>query len=390
MLSLLINIFIKDKDNVKDAAVREKYGVLCGAYGIFLNLLLFAGKFIAGTLSASIAMTADAFNNLSDAGSSLISMLGFKLAGQKPDPEHPFGHGRIEYIAGLAVAAIIVVMGYELVKDSIGKILHPEDISFSIVAVIILAASILVKFYMAFYTKRIGNKIDSATLLATSTDSLSDTISTFVVLASTFVAHFFNIRLDGWCGAAVGLLIIVAGVKAAIETISPLLGEPPEEAFVNEIESIVLSHEPIVGIHDLVVHDYGPGRVMITLHAEVPNTGNINDLHDVIDNAEFELREKLGCHATIHMDPVSVGDPFVDELKAKVRSIIESEEGLLDFHDFRMVCGPSHTNLIFDVVASYSNPATDDEIKAMLSDRICEINPSYFAVISVDRDYTGK
>lgn len=390
MLSLLINIFIKDKDNVKNAKVREQYGVLCGGYGIFLNLLLFAGKFIAGSLSASIAMTADAFNNLSDAGSSLISMLGFKLAGRKPDPEHPFGHGRIEYVAGLAVAAVIIIMGYELVRDSIDKILHPEEITFSVVAVIILVASILVKFYMAFYSRRIGNKIESATLLATSTDSLSDTISTFVVLASTFVAHFFNIRLDGWCGAAVGILIVIAGIKAAKETISPLLGEPPAEEFVSEIESIVLSHKPIAGIHDLVVHDYGPGRLMITLHAEVPSTGDICELHDVIDNAEEELREKLGCHATIHMDPVSVGDPAVDELKSKVREIIDSEDGLINFHDFRIVQGPTHTNLIFDVVASYANPATDEEIKELIGARISSMNKSYHTVITVDRDFTGK
>lgn len=390
MLSLLINIFIKNKDDIHNPDVREKYGILCGSYGIFLNLLLFAGKFIAGTLSASIAMTADAFNNLSDAGSSLISLLGFKLAGQKPDPEHPFGHGRMEYVAGLAVAAVIIIMGYELIKDSVNKILHPEDITFSVVSVIILVAAILVKFYMAFYSSRIGKKIESATLRATSADSLSDTISTFVVLASTFTAHFFNIRLDGWCGAIVGILIVFTGVKSAKETVSPLLGEPPEEDFVKEIERIVLTHEPIVGIHDLVVHNYGPGRVMITLHAEVPNTGNINDLHDVVDNAEIELQEKLRCHATIHMDPVSVGDPFVDELKDKVSRIVADIDGLTSFHDFRIVHGPTHTNLIFDVVASYSCPLSDDEIGRLINDRVSSINSTYHTVITVDRDYTGK
>lgn len=387
MLTVLIRLFIKDKDNTKDSAVREKYGVLCGAYGIFLNLLLFAGKYIAGILTASIAMTADAFNNLSDAGSALISVVGFKLAGHKPDPEHPFGHGRIEYLTGLVVSALIVIMGYELIKDSFNKILHPEEITFSPVAIIILVASILVKFYMAFYSRRIGKRIDSAALMATSTDSLSDTVSTFVVLLSTIIAEIFSVRLDGWCGLLVGIFIILAGIKAAHETISPLLGEPPSEEFVNSIEEIVMSHEEIVGIHDLIVHNYGPGRTMITLHAEVPSSGNINELHDVIDLAEMQLMQTLNCHATIHMDPVAVGDPIVDELKAKVRTIIESIDGLIDFHDFRVVTGPSHTNLIFDVVASYSLKCSDEELDALIRKKVREIDPHYFTVITIDRSY---
>lgn len=390
MLTLLINLFIKDNKNTMNAKVREKYGVLCGAYGIFLNLLLFAGKYLAGVLTSSIAMTADAFNNLSDAGSSVISVLGFKLAGQKPDPEHPFGHGRIEYLSGLGVSALIVIMGYELIKDSLEKILNPKDITFSITAVIILAASILVKFYMAFYSRRIGKRIESSVLMATSTDSLSDTISTFVVLASTLVAYFFNIRLDGWCGMLVGIVIVLAGVKAAKETISPLLGEPPAPEFVEKIESIVLSHESIIGIHDLVVHNYGPGRVMISLHAEVPSTGDINILHDVIDNAEQELMVFLGCHATIHMDPVAVGDPETDLTKAKISEIIHSIDGLINFHDFRMVKGPTHTNLIFDVVASFAFKMTDDEIISLIRERAKAVNPRFNCVITVDRDYTNR
>ena len=390
MLSLLIRIFIKDRDNVRDTSVREQYGVLCGGYGIFLNIILFVGKFIAGTLSASIAMTADAFNNLSDAGSSLISLLGFKLAGQKPDPEHPFGHGRVEYLAGLGVSALIVIMGYELVKDSFDKIRNPEEVTFSWVSVGILAASILVKFYMAFYSRRIGQRIDSATLLATSTDSMSYTISTFVVLISTFAAWIWGIHLDGWCGLAVGILIVVAGIRAAKETISPLLGEPPTKEFVNEIETIVLSNEPIQGIHDLLVHNYGPGRVMITLHAEVPSDGDINELHDVIDNAEMELQERLGCHATIHMDPVTVGDPVIDRIRAQVKDIVIAKEGLLSIHDFRMVQGPTHTNLIFDVVASYSDRRTDEEIRAAIDSAVTALDGAYHTVITVDRDYTGR
>ncbi len=390
MLTLLIKLFIKNSEDIKNKKVREKYGVLCGAYGIFLNILLFSGKYIAGLLTASIAMTADAFNNLSDAGSSLISVLGFKLAGQKPDPKHPFGHGRIEYLSGLAVSAIIIIMGYELIMDSFDKIMHPEELSFSWLAVVILLASIAVKFYMSFYCKRIGIKINSGTLLATSTDSLSDTISTAVVLLSTLVHYFFDIHLDGICGLGVGILIIIAGIKAAKEVIDPLLGAPQDPEFVKSIEEIVLKHEEIVGIHDLIVHDYGPGRVMITLHAEVPSTGNINDLHDVIDNAEFELMKELGCHATIHLDPVAIGDPVTDELKAMVKEILKEIDERISFHDFRIVAGPTHTNLIFDIVVPYSVKRSDDELVDMVKEKVIENKEYCFCVINVDRDYTGR
>ena len=390
MLTLLIKLFIKDKEKTGDPKVRENYGVLCSGYGIFLNILLFAGKYIAGVLSASISMTADAFNNLSDAGSSIISLIGFKLAAKKPDPGHPFGHGRIEYLAGLGVSALIVIMGYQLCLNSFSKIRHPEEPVFSLVSLIILAASILVKFYMSFYSRKIGKKIESQTLLATSTDSLSDTISTFVVLAGAVIAHFTGVRLDGYLGMFVGILILIAGIKSAMEVVSPLLGEAPSKDFIKAVEEIVMSHDEIVGIHDLIVHDYGPGRLMITLHAEVPSDGNINDLHDVIDITEYELAQKLNCHATIHMDPVSVGDEYVDSLKEKVREILNGMEGIINFHDFRVVKGNTHTNLVFDVVASYSLKRTDDEIKLDIFNKIQEYDRKLFSVITVDRDFTGK
>ena len=390
MLTLLIKLFIKDKEKTGDPKVRENYGVLCSGYGIFLNILLFAGKYIAGVLSASISMTADAFNNLSDAGSSIISLIGFKLAAKKPDPGHPFGHGRIEYLAGLGVSALIVLMGYQLCLNSFSKIRHPEETVFSLASIIILAASILVKFYMAFYSRRIGKKIDSQTLLATSTDSLSDTISTFVVLAGAVIAHFTGVRLDGYLGLFVGILILIAGIKSAMEVVSPLLGEAPSAEFIKAVEEIVMSHDEIVGLHDLIVHDYGPGRLMITLHAEVPSDGNINDLHDVIDITEYELAQKLNCHATIHMDPVSVGDEYVDSLKEKVKEILSNMEGIVNFHDFRVVKGNTHTNMMFDVVASYSLKRSDDEIKLDIFNKIQEYDPKLFSVITVDRDFTGK
>ena len=390
MLTLLINLFIKDKDNISDVKVRENYGVLCSGYGIFLNICLFAGKYLAGVLSASISMMADAFNNLSDAGSSIISLIGFKLASKKPDPGHPFGHGRIEYLAGLGVSALIVIMGYQLCLNSFSKIRHPEETVFSTVSIIILSVSILVKFYMAFYSKKIGKKIDSQTLQATATDSMSDTISTFVVLIGSLTTHFTGIKLDGYLGMFVGILILIAGIKSAIEVISPLLGEAPSEEFIKSVEKIVMSYDEIVGIHDLIVHDYGPGRLMITLHAEVPADGNVLDLHDVIDRAEYELGQKLNCHATIHMDPVSVGDEYVDSLKAKVKEILSNMEGIVNFHDFRVVKGNTHTNLVFDVVASYSLKRSDDEIKLDIFNKIQEYDPRLFSVITVDRDFTGK
>lgn len=348
---------------------------------------MFAGKYIAGLLSSSIAMTADAFNNLSDAGSSVISIVGFKLAGQKPDIQHPFGHGRMEYISGLGVSALIILMGYELVTDSFAKIIHPEPIAFSWLAIGILAASILVKLYMSFYSRKIGKKIDSATLLATSTDSLSDTIATTAVLVTSLIGYFCNLRIDGYAGLVVGGLIVWAGIKAAKETISPLLGQPPTEEFVRQIEKIVMNHEEILGIHDLIVHDYGPGRVMISLHAEVSSKSDINDIHDVIDIAEAELKMQLGAHAVIHMDPVEVGNPQVDELKAMVKEVINEYDSSMSFHDFRIVIGPTHTNLIFDVVASFDKKESDEQIANDLAYFINLKYPTLFASISVDRDY---
>lgn len=389
MLSLLIRIFIKNNEDVADSAVREKYGILCGVYGVFLNFLLFIGKLVAGILSSSIAMTADAFNNLSDAGSSLISAIGFKLAGKQPDAEHPFGHGRIEYLTGLAISGLIVMMGFELVKTSFGKIIHPEAVSFSIISIIILFVSILIKLYMSFYSRRIGKRIDSQTLLAVSTDSISDTVSTSVVLLSSLIAYFTNIKLDGIVGFLVGIVIVIAGIKSAKEVILPLLGTAPSDEFIKSVEDIVLSHDGILGIHDLIVHDYGPGRLMVTLHAEVPSDGDVKELHDIIDNIEFELATKLKCHATIHMDPITVGDPFVDELKDMVKDIISKDAGLINFHDFRVVRGNTHTNLIFDVVASFDYKISDDEIKKMVFEKVRDVNPTYICVINVDRDYTG-
>ena len=290
MISLLANIFIGNNSDTSSPHIRQKYGVLCGAVGIFLNILLFAGKFLAGIISNSIAITADAFNNLSDAGSSLVTLFGFRMAGQKPDPDHPFGHGRIEYLSGFLVSIAILFMAFELVRTSIDKIIHPQPVTFSILSVMILLVSILVKVYMAYYNKNIGKKIDSTAMNATALDSLSDVLATSVVLIATLVGHYTSLQIDGYCGVIVGLFIFYAGYSAAKDTISPLLGQPPNPDFVKNVEEIVMSYDLVLGIHDMVVHDYGPGRVMLSLHAEVSADGNILVLHDMIDNIEHRLQ----------------------------------------------------------------------------------------------------
>ena len=317
MISVLARLFIMDHQNYHSPAVRRAYGILCGIVGISLNVLLFVLKLFAGAITGAISITADAFNNLSDAGSSIISLIGFKLSGTKPDSEHPFGHGRIEYISGLIVSMVILLMGFELAVSSVKKIITPETIEFSYISMGILILSIIVKLYMAFYNRATDKKINSPSLRATSTDSLSDCISTLVILASMIIFHVWNVNIDAWCGLFVSVLIFTGGLKAAKDTISPLLGQPPSQELVDKIHSIVMSYKEILGIHDLVVHDYGPGRLMISLHAEVSASADMVETHDVIDNIERHLSSELGCEAVIHMDPVLNNDKTTTELRAK-------------------------------------------------------------------------
>ncbi len=391
MLTLLSKLFIKDYKNYKNPKVRQAYGMLCGLLGIILNLVLFAGKYLAGVLTGSIAITADAFNNLSDAGSSLITLIGFKMAGQKPDLDHPFGHGRIEYISGLIVAALILIMGVELAQTSIDKILHPEATGLTVVSAIILVASIAIKGYMALYNRGTAGKIDSAAMKATATDCLSDMASTAVVLVCSLVGHFTGLAIDGYCGLAVSALILFAGYSAAKDTLGPLLGQAPEPEFIQKIQRIVMDTDIITGIHDLIIHDYGPGRQMISLHAEVPMNVDILKAHDLIDNLERELKEQLGCDAVIHMDPLATDDEITTRLKAKVMIFAEEIAPEIGIHDFRVVTGDTHTNIIFDAVVPFS--LEGDAVKKQLQDKI-EAMPTedaatgrYFAVINIDRPY---
>lgn len=390
MVSILVRLFIKEKDNVSAPHVRQAYGILCGGVGIALNILLFAGKFLAGMISNSIAVTADAFNNLSDAGSSLITLVGFKMAGQKPDPDHPFGHGRIEYLSGLFVSIAILIMAFELVRSSIDKIIHPQPVDFSILTVIILCISIAVKIYMAYYNKSIGRKIGSAAMNATAADSLSDTLATAVVLIATLAGSFTGFNIDGYCGVLVGIFIFYAGYCAAKDTISPLLGQPPSAEFVQNVENMVMSYEHVLGIHDMIVHDYGPGRVMLSLHAEVPADGDLLVLHDMIDNIEHRLHDELRCEAVIHMDPIITDDLQSNRLKELLTGFLNAAYPEVHFHDFRIVKGPTHTNIIFDIVVPFGYKDSDEAITGYLAEAFRRIDASYFTVIQIDRAYTSN
>lgn len=388
MFKLLTRLFVKDRDNVHDPKVRRAYGTLCSVYGIVLNLLLFAGKYIAGALAHSVSIVADAFNNLSDAGSSIITLLGFVIAGKKPDTEHPFGHGRVEYLAGLILSALIITMGIELGRSSIEKIINPAPIEAGILPAAILLASILVKVYMCLYNRATAKKINSAAMEATAKDSLSDSISTLVVLLAMAASYVFDINIDGWAGLAVAVLIIFTGYGALKDTLSPLLGKAPEPELVDTIEKIVMSHPEICGIHDLIVNDYGPGRLVISLHAEVNGAGNIFELHDAIDRAEVELKAELGCVATIHMDPIEADNTEVAQHRQAVSDLIHDKVSpKMSIHDFRMVPGPTHTNLIFDVVVPPDYPEKDEAVAAQIRELVHNTWDEHYAVITVDRAY---
>ena len=395
MLKFLAKLFIKTPREYDDPATRRAYGVLCGAVGILLNILLFAGKFIAGSLAKSVAVTADAFNNLADAGSSVITMIGFRLAGQKPDKEHPFGHGRFEYIAGLLVSAAIILMGVELLKTSVEKIIAPQAVEFSVLTALILVFSVAVKIYMAVYNGSLGKKLASPALAAAARDSRSDSIATAVVLVSSAVGHFLEINIDGWCGAAVAVFVLRAGIMSVRDTLAPLLGTEPDPEFVKRINDIVLSYPEISAIHDLIIHDYGPGRQIISLHAEMPTESgsDIFKLHDIVDNAERRLRKELGCDATIHLDPVAAEDEQTQMLHERMEAALFEINSGLTMHDFRIVPGPTHTNLIFDVVVPYDNKMPQAEILEKIEYAAAEL-PSgknggkYYAVVRFDRPFT--
>lgn len=387
MTKLLIKLFVKDSRNVSDPAVRQRYAMLAGITGIVLNLLLFAGKLTTGILAASVAVIADAFNNVSDAGSSVITIIGFRLAGKHEDKEHPLGHGRLEYVSAFIVDMLIILVGAELLKSSVEKIISPSLPAVSAATIVLLVVAVLVKLWLFFFYRKIGNLIDSAAVKSTSIDSISDTVATSLVLISTLVARFANVGIDGWAGILVAGFILFTGIKAAKETIDLLLGTPPEPAFIQELKDFVKNYPEVVGVHDLMVHDYGPGRKIISFHAEVPSDSDINYAHDVIDCIERDMHEKFGCIVTIHLDPIVTGNKEVDEMRRLAEETAKEVDSSFTIHDFRMTSGGKHINLIFDLSIPTDCKIPDGEAAQKVAEKISEKNPDCHAVIHPEHPF---
>ena len=385
MTKALIRLFIRDADNTKNARVRQSYGVLSGAVGIACNVFLFALKVAIGLLTGSVSIAADAFNNLSDGLSCLISILGFKISGKEPDAKHPFGYGRIEYIAGLIVAFIIVLVGFEFFTTSIDRIRNPEAVEFSVVLVIILAVSMLVKLWMGSFNINMGKRIDSPVLIAAGQDSRNDVITTSVVVIGMVAGRFTTLPVDGYVGVLVALFIIWAGIGIAKDTVTPLLGEPADPEVVQEIEKIVLAADYIVGVHDLIVHNYGAGRSLASLHAEVPSDADFVAVHEIIDETEKRVWRETGVYVVIHMDPIDINDEHVAALRQQVAGVLQQIDPELSMHDFRVVDGERQINLIFDVVIPYRYKADGKEqLLTTISDKLQEIDSRYHPIVTFD------
>ncbi len=387
MTSLLIKLFVKNKDNIQDVKVRSAYGTLSGSVGIVVNLLLSVAKLVIGSLTHSIAITGDALNNLSDAGSSTISLLGFRIASKPADKEHPYGHGRVEYICGLGVSVIIMFMGFELIKSSIGKIMEPQSPEFSYTAVIVLVLSILGKLWLALFNRKIAKAINSDTVNAVVKDSLSDIAATTVSIISLVLSKYFSLPFDGIFGVVVSLFVMWAGIGVFRTTTASLLGQPPEESTVKMLEEKIMSYDGVFGVHDLIVHDYGPGRCFVTAHAEVPSTADIMESHDLMDVIEKEIHLDTGYILTLHMDPIVMDDEQTNATKAIVNKIVSEIDSSLNIHDFRMVSGPHHTNLIFDVVLPYSCKIDGSDLINMINEKLSAFDKTYYAVVTIDRNY---
>lgn len=387
MGDFLFRKFIKNYDQVADPAVRDAYGKLAGIVGILSNSLLCVMKMLIGFLSGSIAIVADAVNNLADASSSLITLVGFKLASMPEDDEHPYGHARMEYLAGMAVSVMIIIVGVELGKSSIEKIMHPSPLEFSWTVVIVLLLAIAIKVWQSLFNISAGKKINSLALIATGTDSRNDVISTSVVLAGVLMGHFLNVQIDGYLGLAVALFILWSGISLVKETVSPLLGEAPDPDLVNNIEKQAMSFDGVLGIHDLVVHNYGPGKIFASVHIEVDSDVDVMLSHDLVDNIEKQISHDLHLLLTAHMDPVNTHDPNREPLSNIIKEAISEIPGVLSFHDLRIVPGSTHTNVIFDVVVSSECKESPEKIRQILQERIAGYNPAFCSVVEIDNSY---
>lgn len=388
MTDLIVKTFIKDHKNINDSKVRTRYGILSGCVGIAVNVILCLLKFFVGSLTGSIAITADAVNNLSDAGSSAVTVFGFKMAGKPADRDHPFGHGRIEYITAMIVSFIILFMGIELAIQSVEKIRSPENVQFSLIGAVIIAVSILGKLWLAFFNKSLGRKIHSPAMTAVVADSISDIAATSITLIALILSNFFpNLHVDGWLGIVVACFVLKAGLEIFRDTLSTLIGKSPSKELVEALKKKILSYDHVSGIHDLIVHSYGPGRDFATVHVEMPSDLNVMVGHNIIDDIENDVKKEMGIDLTIHYDPIEVNNERVTELKEITESVVRKVNPELSIHDFRIVDGPMHTNLIFDVVIPYGFKESPKEIISEISSQISEINSSYFTVIKAEHSF---
>lgn len=387
MTEQIIKRFIKNPEDVKNPSVRESYGKLAGWVGVISNFFLFLIKILTGILFHSISITADAVNNLSDAGSSVITLIGFKLSGKPADEEHPYGHARMEYITGLIVSFVIIFLGLQLISSSADKIFHPDEVQFSYITIFVLTVSILTKLWQGMFNKKIGKIIHSAALQATSADSLNDVYATSAVLLSAVIAKFTGFQLDGYMGIAVALFIIVSGVKLVMETANPLLGTAPDKELIDIFYQKILSYDGVIGLHDLVIHNYGPERCFASVHVEVPAKQDIMLSHDIIDNIEYDFLNERNIHLVIHLDPIVTDDERVNRLKAQITEIVQAISEELSIHDFRVVFGNTHSNLLFDVTVPFSFQMNDKEFCHFIDQKVKQINETYNTVITVDRSY---
>lgn len=388
MTDLIVKTFIKDHKNINNSKVRTRYGILSGCVGIAVNVILCLLKFFVGSLTGSIAITADAVNNLSDAGSSAVTVFGFKMAGKPADRDHPFGHGRIEYITAMIVSFIILFMGIELAIQSVEKIRSPENVQFSLIGAVIIAVSILGKLWLAFFNKSLGRKIHSPAMTAVVADSISDIAATSITLIALILSNFFpNLHVDGWLGIVVACFVLKAGLDIFRDTLSTLIGKSPSKELVEALKKKILSYDHVSGIHDLIVHSYGPGRDFATVHVEMPSDLNVMVGHNIIDDIENDVKKEMGIDLTIHYDPIEVNNERVTELKEITENVVRKVNPELSIHDFRIVDGPMHTNLIFDVVIPYGFKESPKEIISEISSQISEINSSYFTVIKAEHSF---
>lgn len=391
MTEFLVRRFVKNHENIQDATVRTQYGILSSFVGIGCNVLLFAVKMVIGILMHSIAVTADAFNNLSDAASSIVSYIGVKMASKPADKDHPFGHGRIEYIAAFIVAFLVIQVGFSFLKSSIGKIRNPEEISFQMVSFCILVLSVGVKLWMALFNRKLGNRINSKVMLATSADSLGDVVTTSSTILSILISYLTGFNVDAYAGILVSLIVMWAGISIAKDTLEPLIGGAIDPELYEKITELVNAYDGIEGTHDLIVHNYGPNQSMASIHAEVPRDVDIEISHEIIDKIEREVSKKLGILLVIHMDPVEVNDDRVLKTKAQVEEVIKGIDPALSFHDFRMVWGEKQINLIFDLVVPYDyDENSQNQICHEVMEKIQAADPRYQCVISIDRSFVGE